>query len=285
MCLVEVGEKKPDGTIVMRPQAGARLPDAGEGRHGDRRRQPEGEGGPAGDARVSAAQPSARLPHVRPGGRVLPAGLQLQVRPRVTAGCRSRRTSSRTRTTSATRSRCSPTAASCARRCVRFTREVSGTAELQVIGRGTRRRDRHLPRRAVQQQARRQRGRPVPRRRPVQQGLPLQAARVVAQDDQERLPQLQHRLQHRRRPERRPRLPPHAAAESAGPGALHVRRGPLRLEVHPHRRAAHVPGAARRTARSCRAAGTTSCRRCGRRSKKRAASIRKKIARRASRRG
>ena len=67
-------------------------------------------------------------------------------------------------------------------RCVRFTREVSGTAELQVISRGTRRGDRHLPRRAVQQQARRQRGRPVPGRRPVQQGLPVQAARVVAQD-------------------------------------------------------------------------------------------------------
>ena len=43
--------------------------------------------------------------------------------------------------------------------------------------------DRHLSRRAVQQQAGRQRGRSVPGRRTVQQGFSLQAARVVAEDD------------------------------------------------------------------------------------------------------
>ena len=75
MCLVEIGQKKPDGTVAMDGEAGARLSAAGEGRDGDRCQQREGEGGAAGDARVSAAQSSARLPDVRSGGRVLFAGL------------------------------------------------------------------------------------------------------------------------------------------------------------------------------------------------------------------
>ena len=73
---------------------------------------------------------------------------------------------------------------------------------------------------------------------------------------EQRLPRLQHRLQHPRRSERGPRLSPAAARESAGAGALHVRRGPVRLEVHARRRAAHGAGASGATAASCRAIGT-----------------------------
>ena len=69
-------------------EARPRLPDAGQGRHGRHRRQRKGEGGPEGDARIPAAEPSARLPDLRSGGRVLAAGLQLQVRPRLQPAAR-----------------------------------------------------------------------------------------------------------------------------------------------------------------------------------------------------
>ena len=42
MCLVEVGEKKPDGTVGHAAEGRARLPDAGQGRHRHRHQQQEG---------------------------------------------------------------------------------------------------------------------------------------------------------------------------------------------------------------------------------------------------
>ena len=84
-------------------------------------------------------------------------------------------------------------------RCVRFTREISGTAELEVINRGNHAEIDIFPGRAVQQQAGRQRGRSVPGRCAVQQGFSVQAARVVAEDGQQRVPELQHGVQHLRR--------------------------------------------------------------------------------------
>ncbi len=128
-------------------------------------------------------------------------------------------------------------------RCVRFTREISGTAELQVVGRGTDEEIDVFPGQPCNNKLAGQRGRHLPGRSPVQQGFSLQAAGVVAQECQQRLPRLQHRLQHPRRPERGPRLSLAAAAESAGAGPLHVRRGPLRLEVSARRGAAHGAGA------------------------------------------
>ena len=72
-------------------------------------------------------------------------------------------------------------------RCVRFTREISGEAELTIIEPRRPLRDRHLSRRAARQQAGGQRRRSVPRRRPLLEGLPVQAARLVSQGDAERL--------------------------------------------------------------------------------------------------
>ena len=128
-------------------------------------------------------------------------------------------------------------------RCVRFTREISGTAEMQVINRGSHAEIDIFPGQPVQQQAGGQRGRHLPGRRPVQQGFSLQAARLVAQVEAERLPQLQHRLQHFGRPEQRDRLPPAAAVEPEGPRPLHVRRGAVRFQIRPQSR---PPGAADR---------------------------------------
>ena len=92
-------------------------------------------------------------------------------------------------------------------------------------------RDRHLPRRAARQQAGQQRRRSLPGRGPVQQGLPLQAARLVPQDAEQRLPRLLDRLQHPPRRQQEHRLPPAAAREPAGAGLFHVRRGPARLPL------------------------------------------------------
>ena len=63
------------------------------------------------------------------------------------------------------------------------------------------RRDRRVPRSSVQQQVGGQRGRFVPGRRAVQQGLFVQAAGVVAHVGEQRLPGLQHGLQRARRSE------------------------------------------------------------------------------------
>ena len=95
MCLVETGEKKPDGTIAMRPQACSRLPDAGQRRHGHRHRQQEGEGRAGAGPRVLAAQPSARLPRVRPGGRVLACRTTATVSAAPIRGCTIRKSAAK----------------------------------------------------------------------------------------------------------------------------------------------------------------------------------------------
>ena len=77
MCLVEVGEKKPDGTVAMQPKVvpGCQTP-AKDGTvivtNSDKAKPAQ-----AADARMAAAQSSARLPGLRQGRRVPAAGLQL----------------------------------------------------------------------------------------------------------------------------------------------------------------------------------------------------------------
>ena len=264
MCLVEVGEKKPDGTVAMQPKLvpGCQTP------------VKDGTVVIADSPKVKAAQKATLeylllnhpldCPTCDQAGECWLQDYSYQVRPRLqpAAGAEEHQAGQGPH-------RRPDHAVHRSLHHVHPLRAVHARDQRHGRAAGHRprhaRRDRHLPRRAVQQQAGRQRRRPVPRRRPVQQGLSVQAARVVAEDGQERLPQLQHRLQHRRRPERRPRLPPDAAAESAGAGALHVRRGPVRLEVHPREQRLTFPEQRDRRQASSRAAGTTSCRRCARR--------------------
>ncbi len=92
-------------------------------------------------------------------------------------------------------------------RCVRFTREVSGTSELYVDGRGLSPGNRHLSRQAVQQQTGGQRRRSVPRRGLARQGFPLQAARLAAQADTVNFTRGQRRREHLPRAQRRRRIP------------------------------------------------------------------------------
>ena len=82
MCEIEVGTKDPKtGEIKMLPKLVPGVPDPRQGGDGARDRQPQGQGAPADDHGVPPDQPPARLPRLRPGGRVRPAGLQLRVRP------------------------------------------------------------------------------------------------------------------------------------------------------------------------------------------------------------
>jgi hypothetical protein len=65
-------------------------------------------------------------------------------------------------------------------RCVRFARECPGTAELMIDGRGNKSQIDVFPA-SPRQRAVRQRHRPLPRRRPARQGLPVHPARLVPQ--------------------------------------------------------------------------------------------------------
>ena len=184
MCLVEVGEKKPDGTVAMQPQAScpaarrrsrtapSSSPTAPRRRHAQ-----------AADARRPAAQPPARLPRLRQGRRVPAAGLQLPA----TAAPTSRMIDAEEHAaeqgpTSASRSRCSPTAASCARAACASRARSAARPSCRSISRGHHAEIDIFPGEPLQQQAGRQRRRSLPGRRAVQQGLPLQAARLVPQD-------------------------------------------------------------------------------------------------------
>ena len=95
-------------------EAHAGLRHRGGGRAGGARQEPQGEGRARRRARIPADQPSARLPHLRPGRRVRAAGLRVPGGPRparATASTPSATTRSRT---SAPTSCTSPTAASSA---------------------------------------------------------------------------------------------------------------------------------------------------------------------------
>ena len=82
MCEIEVGTKDPKtGEIKLLPKLVPGCQTPGQGPDRARDRQPQGQGTPADDHGVPAAEPSARLPGLRPGRRVRPAGLQLSLRP------------------------------------------------------------------------------------------------------------------------------------------------------------------------------------------------------------
>ena len=125
-------------------------------------------------------------------------------------------------------------------RCVRFTREITQTGELQVMSRGKSRRDRHLPRPAGRQPPGRQRRRPLPRRRPARQGLPPQAARLVPLQARRHLHPMLDRLQRQGRGEPRPDLAVHPPTQPARQRLLDLRRGPGQLQVGQRRRPADL---------------------------------------------
>ena len=104
---------KPEIAWIPRPQI-ACAQDVSR-RHGHPHRLADGAGMPQGRDGVSADQSSARLPDLRPGGRVQAAGIFRRVRQRPSRASSSRRSRSRRTSSSARASRSTPSAASSAR--------------------------------------------------------------------------------------------------------------------------------------------------------------------------
>ena len=163
----------------------------------------QGQAGPPHHARVPARQPPDRLPGLRPGRRVLPAG---PVHGRTAST--TRRSSSRRRSTSARSWTSGPIMLDAERcvlcsRCLRFEEHVTGTNTLRVREPRRPHADRDLRGPAHHPRLRGQPGRRLPGGRAPVPRLPLQDARLVPEVHRVRLPRLLDRLQHRRRPARR----------------------------------------------------------------------------------
>ena len=195
MCEVEVGQKDArTGEIKMIPKLVPGLPDAGQGRDGDRHRKRQGQGTSADGHGVSPDQPPARLPGLRPGGDVRPPGLfSFEYGQSSHRFVEERVVNPRKEVSDAiqlNQDRC----IMCTR-CVRFTREITQTGELQVMRRGKPCRDRRFPGPSGRQPPGGQCRRPVPRRRPARQGFPPQAAGLVPVQARRHLHSMLDRLQ------------------------------------------------------------------------------------------
>ncbi len=124
-------------------------------------------------------------------------------------------------------------------RCVRFTREISGTSELFVINRGSHEEIDVFPGYPL---ANKLSGNVVdlcPVGRPGRQGFSLPAARLVHEAAQRRVHGLLDRLLDLRRGEPGHGLPAQAARKPARQPVVDLRRGALRLSSRPQRPAVH----------------------------------------------
>ena len=173
---------KPDGTVPCSPRscpAARRRPRTAPSSH----QQPEEPITPRSRRSKASAQSSARLPRLRQGRRVSAAGFQLQLRLRPQPDDRREEHAAEQAVHRRTTSRCSPTAASCARAACASPARSAARRSCMIINRGNHSEIDIFPGRAAQQQAGQQRRRSVPGRRPVQQGFPVQAARLVPEDE------------------------------------------------------------------------------------------------------
>ena len=178
MCLVEVQGLAQAGGVLRLGRA--RLPARAEGRAaGDQHQDADGEEGARRRDGVPADQPSARLPDLRPGRRMRPAGPGDGLRRRRHAA--SRRTSARSRTSiSAPLVKTSMNRCIQCTRCVRFATEVAGVPELGAIGRGEDMEITTYLERAHDVGAAGQRGRSLPGRRADLEALCVRGAAVGA---------------------------------------------------------------------------------------------------------
>ena len=217
-------------------EAPDRLQHAGDRRHGGADHEsPKAARGPAHDARVPARQPPDRLPGVRPGRRVLPAG-QLHGATASTT----RRWSSRTRSTSArswtsARSCSTPSAACCARAASASRREVTGTNSLEFVNRGDHTQIATFEGRPITHDYAGNLADVCPVGALLSPRLPLQDAGLVPEGARVGLPRLLDRLQHLRgRARRRGRsacgraaTPTSTSRGCATPAARSTRRSAL----------------------------------------------------------
>ena len=211
MCLIEMGMPKmgPDRKPVIgrRWQSRNRLDPAPANllrtgcsrRHGHPHRLADGARVPPGRDGVSPHQPPARLPDLRPGWRVPPAGIfsveygngssrflehkvkkpkNVELGPRVTLDAE----------------RC----ILCSR-CIRFMKEVAHDDVLGFVDRGSHSHHRLSPRQKTREQLLAQHRGHLPSRRADFQRLPVQNARLVFKGNQELLHKLRDWVQHRDR--------------------------------------------------------------------------------------
>ena len=244
MCLVEV--LPPPGRPAMtldilrwdagqerlRPrqeaQAPARLPADLRARHGGALRvEPPRRRGAQRRAGAPAPQPPGRLPHLRSGRRVPPAGLLARARPQAEAHARGAGAQAQGRRLRAHHR--------LRRRALhrlhalhpRLGGARQGSGALAPRARQPERGRRSSPGRAARPRLHADDRARVPGRRAHLQRLPLQGARLVPPQRAHRLPGLRHRLQRlpRLRPAQQHALPPPPAGEHGGQQVLDVRRG------------------------------------------------------------
>ena len=136
MCLVEVGERKPDGTVAMQPKVVPGLPDARQGRHRHRHQQRQG-------ARTPSSRRSKSLllnhpldcPVCDKAGECLLQDFSYRYGRSQSRMIDDKNTPPNKPHIGDNITLFTDRCIMCSR-CVRFTREISGTAELQVINRG-----------------------------------------------------------------------------------------------------------------------------------------------------
>ena len=155
-----------------------------------------GREGAPGRAGAAARQPSARLPDLRPGRRVLPAGLRVRATARREARTQEprRKALKRVDDRSARRPRPGALHPLPPLRPL-LPRRSPRRASSRVFNLGDQSVHRHVPGRAARQRLLDLHRRHLSGRRAAQQGLPPQDARVVPRRDRERLPELLERLQ------------------------------------------------------------------------------------------
>ncbi len=187
-----------------------------------------------------APQSSARLPRLRQGGRMPPSGLQLSASAGPRAGWLTEKNTPPNKDHIGNNILLFTDRCIMCSRCVRFTREISGTAELLVINRGDHSEIDIFPGEPCNDKLA---GNVVDHL----SGREHCAARTFFTSSgsgicvaEKRLCRLQRRMQHSRRSEQGSHLSVAAALQSAGPGILHVRRGPPRLPLRQCEGAVHA---------------------------------------------
>ena len=241
MCLVEVGETKPDGSVAMQPKVVPGLPDPGEARHRRRHQQRKAKAAQAGTLEYILLDHPLDCPICDQAGECYLQDYSYKLRQCGAAVSTNRRPITPDKHYIGEQIVLFTDRCVMCSRCVRFTREISGTGELQVINRGNHAEIDIFP------------GKPCNNKLAgnVVDICPVGALcskdflykqRVWwLQVAEQRLPELQHRLQHPRRSEQGPRLSAPPAAQSRGAGQLHVRPRPIRIQVPPSRGSAAIP--------------------------------------------
>ena len=231
MCLVEVGDTKPDGTVAMQPKVVPACQTPAKDGTVIVTNSPKAKHAQEQTLEGLLLNHPLDCPVCDKAGECLLQDYSYRFGQSAEPDDRREEHAAQQAAHRRATSRCSPTAASCARAASASRARSAATAELQVINRGDHSEIDIFP------------GEPLNNKLAgnVVDLCPVGALcskdflykqRVwYLKTQNERLPRLHHRLQHLRRRQQGHRLSPAAARQSAGPGLFHVRRGPARLPL------------------------------------------------------